>query len=249
MCIKRVLFCPACLRYGKLLKESVPAEPGAIIRVIREIPCGFSTCEWFNPIFSFLEGSVITTEIMKPCSSACNPSLCQIMPVVEICCDGQRQWHSIRLRQAKPWEPEAYVDRALKTEFPPLVNPNIPISEHNSADLLFQEIEIAKIASEELHSFLFKTVTEAECKEIGNGKTIILDHPDFFIELRGRNRMYYDVLVTDHRFYGRDGATTKFECMFGLLLNRVFWRCENERQRVDLKKLFNPGKKNIVFLL
>ena len=157
MCIRRVLFCPACLRYGKLLKHTVPAEPGAIIRVIYEIPCGFSTCEWFNPVLSFIDLPILTAELQQPCSISCKWSLCQIMPIVEVCCDGKRSWHSYRLKQAEFHSPEAQVKRFL---------------------------------------------------------------------------------VTDHRFFGNEKAAAKFECSFGLLLHRVFWREERSRQKIELQKFF-----------
>lgn len=239
MCIRRVLFCPACLRYGKLLKHTVPAEPGAIIRVIYEIPCGFSTCEWFNPVLSFIDLPILTAELQQPCSISCKWSLCQIMPIVEVCCDGKRSWHFYRLKQAEFHSPEAQVKRFLSTEFPPLRNPDLPISEHNSADLFPIEIPIAKITHEELLSHLYQKVTYAECKEIGQGKTVIVEHRDFLIELSGgRQQVNFTAVVTDHRFFGNEKAAAKFECSFGLLLHRVFWREERSRQKIDLEKFF-----------
>jgi len=143
------------------------------------------------------------------------------------------------LKQAEFHSPEAQVKRFLSTEFPPLRNPDLPISEHNSADLFPIEIPIAKITHEELLSHLYQKVTYAECKEIGQGKTVIVEHRDFLIELSGgRQQVNFTAVVTDHRFFGNEKAAAKFECSFGLLLHRVFWREERSRQKIDLEKFF-----------
>ena len=216
-----------------------------MVRLMTEEPCGRDYCDWFNPLMSFMEIPLFSGMVNRSCSARCSTSICQVIDVAEICCDGANKWADFRLQTCKEivsqrlQEDRNQLTSYFRAWYPGRTAVVRPEAEpRNRAAVARPEVEprnIKTMTEEEVNAFLYEKCTFKQCTKIGKGKVVSFKTEDFFISVTsGDNKANYYVNVTDRANAALPEATRQYCCTFSVLLSKVFWREENERRRVVL---------------
>jgi len=233
MCLRKVLFCPVCRSFGQMLSTAVPTPEGMVTKVMTEEPCGFSYCDWFNPLMSFVDAPVFTGMVERPCSNTCNLRTCQIERVIEICCDGSNRWASFRLQTCKQIFTRQLQESKRKVRINSPKGPSTPAKTPPAS--LQEEGQVFKqMTVDEVTSFVYSHCTFKDCTKIGKGKIVSFKTEDFYISISSYgNKSTYYINVTDRWKADKPGASKQYRCSFSLLLYKVFWREEDEKRHVS----------------
>ena len=104
MCIKKVLYCPDCHKFRRLLDNKIPTPPGVTKMIYYEHPCGRSICDYFKPL-NVHRGEALPEitgdEVGKPCpSGGCSLQSCRVEREIVSCCNETAGFMQYRSRSS-----------------------------------------------------------------------------------------------------------------------------------------------------